>query len=140
MLSGVCGGLADFLNIDSIWVRLFFILLSLGDGIGILIYIVLWIVVPNSDNPDSTIGFKAGEFSRRVEEMGQDINKAAVHPHPNTVKFIGVGLLALGVFYLLKVLNLPWLQWFNRELLFPVLLIIGGAALLYQALRKNKEE
>jgi phage shock protein C len=140
MLGGVCGGLADFLNIDSIWVRLFFILLVVGDGIGVLIYVILWIILPNSDNPDSSIGVKAGDFSQRVEEMGRDINKAAVNPHPNTVKFIGFGMLALGVFYLLKVLNLPWLQWFNRELLFPIMLIAGGAALLYQALRKNNKE
>jgi phage shock protein C len=140
MLGGVCGGVAEFLHIDPIWVRLFFILLALGDGIGILIYVILWIVLPNSDNPDSTIGVKAGEFSQRVEEMGRDINQAAVHPNPNTVKFMGVGLLILGVFYLLKVLDLPWLQWFNRELLFPVLLIVGGAALLYRAFKKNDEE
>jgi hypothetical protein len=111
----------------------------LGDGIGILIYVILWIVLPNSDNPEATIGFKAGEFSQRVEEMGQDINKAATQPQPNTMKFIGFGLIILGLFYFLKVLNLPWLQWFNREMLFPVLLIIGGAVLLYRAIRKNEE-
>ena len=137
MLGGVCGGLADFMHVDSIWVRLFFILLTLGDGIGILIYVVLWIILPNSDSPDASVGISPGDFTRRVEDMGRDINHATSNPHPNTVKFIGFVLLALGVFYLLKVLNFPWLQWFNRELLFPVLLIVGGAALLVQAFKKN---
>jgi hypothetical protein len=45
----------------------------------------------------------------------------------------------MGLIYLIKVLDLPWLQWFNREMILPILLIAGGAALLYQAIRKNKE-
>jgi len=43
----------------------------------------------------------------------------------------------IGFFYLLKLLNLPWLAWFNREMLFPILLIAGGAALLYRAIKKD---
>ena len=140
MLAGVCAGFANFLGIDPIWVRLFFILLALGDGLGVLIYVILWLVLPNSDSPDASIGLRAGEFSQRVEDMGHDINQAAAHPDRNTVKFMGVSLLVLGLFYLLKVLNLAWLQWFNRELLFPVLLIAAGIALLYRAFTKKDED
>jgi phage shock protein C len=136
MLAGVCGGLAEYIQIDAVWIRIFFILLSMGDGVGILIYAVLWILLPNSDNPDQSMGFKAGDFSQRIEDMGRDINQATSHPHPNTVKFVGFGLIVVGLFYLLKILNLPWLLWFNRELLFPIVLILAGGALLFRAIRK----
>ncbi|MCE1254989.1 MAG: PspC domain-containing protein [Anaerolineae bacterium] len=135
MLGGVCAGLANYLGIDTVWVRLFFILLTLGDGIGILIYLILWVILPDEANVDQSIGFKAGEFGKRLEEVGYDAGEAASHPHPNTVKFIGFGLIIVGVFYLLKNLNLAWLQWVNRELLFPVLLIGAGALLLYRTFK-----
>jgi phage shock protein PspC (stress-responsive transcriptional regulator) len=46
ILGGVCAGLAHYFSIDPVWTRLIFALLSLGYGGGILIYIILWIVLP----------------------------------------------------------------------------------------------
>ncbi|HET7003709.1 MAG TPA: PspC domain-containing protein, partial [Puia sp.] len=46
MLGGVCGGIAAYLRIDSSIVRIIFALLTLGFGTGILVYLVLWIVLP----------------------------------------------------------------------------------------------
>ena len=49
MLAGVCGGLAEYFNIDPTWVRLFFVLFFfLGLGILAIIYILLWIIVPEA--------------------------------------------------------------------------------------------
>ena len=45
MLFGVCGGLADYLNIDPVLVRLFFVLLMLTTGWGIIVYILLAILM-----------------------------------------------------------------------------------------------
>ena len=38
MIAGVCGGLADYLNIDPVLVRLAFVVLFLASGIGLAIY------------------------------------------------------------------------------------------------------
>jgi phage shock protein C len=46
MLAGVCGGLANYLRLDSTVVRLAFILLILLGGHGLLIYLLLWILMP----------------------------------------------------------------------------------------------
>ena len=45
IISGVCGGLAEYFNIDSAIVRLVFVLAVLS-GISPLVYLVLWIVMP----------------------------------------------------------------------------------------------
>ena len=45
-LSGVCGGLGEYLGLDPTVVRLMFILLTLLGGHGILIYLILWLVMP----------------------------------------------------------------------------------------------
>jgi len=45
-LAGVCGGLADYFHIDSTWTRLFFILLFFLGGSALLIYFIMWLIVP----------------------------------------------------------------------------------------------
>lgn len=45
-IAGVCGGLAEYLDIDVTFVRLFFVIGAFFGGLTILIYIVLWIVAP----------------------------------------------------------------------------------------------
>jgi phage shock protein C len=44
-LAGVCGGLAEYFGIDPVLVRIAFVVLAVM-GPGILLYIVLWIVMP----------------------------------------------------------------------------------------------
>lgn len=46
MIGGVCGGLAQYFNIDPTIVRLIFLLLLFAGGAAFLIYIIMWIVVP----------------------------------------------------------------------------------------------
>ncbi|HZZ75134.1 MAG TPA: PspC domain-containing protein, partial [Puia sp.] len=46
MLGGVCGGVAAYLKIDSSIVRIVFALLTLGFGTGVLVYLILWVVLP----------------------------------------------------------------------------------------------
>lgn len=64
VLSGVCAGIANYLNIDVVWIRLFFILFVvlgvLSAGISamaaIIIYVVLWVAMPESNElPDTDV-------------------------------------------------------------------------------------
>lgn len=45
-IGGVCGGLAEYFNIDPTIVRLLFVFISLLWGFGIIAYLIMWIVVP----------------------------------------------------------------------------------------------
>lgn len=47
-LAGVCGGIADYFGWDPTWVRVGWVLLTFFGGSGILIYAVLWLVVPDA--------------------------------------------------------------------------------------------
>lgn len=51
MISGVCGGLADYINADPTVVRALFVLVSILSAAfpGILVYIILAIVMPERD-------------------------------------------------------------------------------------------
>lgn len=46
MIGGVCGGLADYLNVDPTLIRLLLVLLAFAGGPGIVAYLILWIIVP----------------------------------------------------------------------------------------------
>lgn len=46
MIAGVCAGLGKYLGIDATVVRLIFVLLAVFGGGGLLIYIILWLVMP----------------------------------------------------------------------------------------------
>lgn len=46
MIAGVCGGLAVHLGLDPLLVRVAFVLFALGGGCGVLLYVVLWILMP----------------------------------------------------------------------------------------------
>lgn len=45
-LQGICGGLGEYFNVDPTLVRLVLIALSLAGGPGLILYIILWAVVP----------------------------------------------------------------------------------------------
>ncbi len=50
MLAGVCGGLAEWLGWSPTWVRFLFVLISILSVAfpGIIVYIILWVVMPNA--------------------------------------------------------------------------------------------
>ena len=45
-IAGVCGGIAEYLNLDSTLVRVLWVLVALIFGSGILAYIIAWILMP----------------------------------------------------------------------------------------------
>lgn len=53
ILGGVCGGLGRYLNVDPVFIRILFVLLVLGWGTGILIYLIAWILIPLEPEEDS---------------------------------------------------------------------------------------
>src|SRR5229473_2947559 len=73
ILGGVCSGLAEGLRIDPLWVRLGFVLLALLQGVGLLVYIVLWLVMPEQiEGQDRTrSGFDS--MSADLKRMGAEV-------------------------------------------------------------------
>jgi phage shock protein C len=55
MIAGVCAGLAEYFNIDPVIIRIIFVILALpGVGTGILVYILLWIIMPECPTDSTT--------------------------------------------------------------------------------------
>ena len=55
MIAGVCGGLAEYFNVDATLMRVLFLLLAVFGGSGIVIYIVMWIIVPDASKAPPSV-------------------------------------------------------------------------------------
>lgn len=129
MVGGVCGGLGTFLNIDPIFVRLLFVLLLFGSEFGFILYLLLWIIIPEEGK---AYGFKDNSLGEKVKSMGDDIQQAVTQPHPQAGIIMGLGLIVIGGFLFLDRLNLSWMNWIDLDILWPILLIVGGVVLLFR--------
>jgi phage shock protein PspC (stress-responsive transcriptional regulator) len=136
MLGGVCGGLGIYLGIDSTLVRLFFALLFFGNGIGLLAYLALWIIMPSESSEYAHKNFEenlkeSGEhFSERVQTIGEEFGQAIRTPHPRSGIIIGIALITLGGILFVENLGIPGLRWVSFDIFWPTLLIIGGIIIL----------
>ena len=87
MLGGVCGGLAAYFGVDPTLVRLVFALLLVFGGSGFLLYLILWIVVPEEGrayaSSEETVRANTQEIAERGKQMGEDV-KAAFEGAPET--------------------------------------------------------
>ncbi|MGX8696551.1 MAG: PspC domain-containing protein [Prevotella sp.] len=49
-IAGVCGGIAEYFEIDSLLVRVAFLLFIFGLGGGLMAYIILWLLAPRKND------------------------------------------------------------------------------------------
>ena len=75
-LAGVCGGIAEYFNIDGTLVRVLFILFGFAVGGGILIYIILWIIMPEAPN-DLLDDAGAGDLKLEDEPVSEPETESA---------------------------------------------------------------
>ena len=68
MIGGVCGGLADYSGIDSLLWRVGFVGLTLAGESGILIYLLLWVLMPSASLPADTWPSPVEKLVQRLHE------------------------------------------------------------------------
>jgi len=135
MFGGVCGGLGAYLGINPAYVRLFFVLLIFGNGIGILLYLLIWIMIPldGQIQPASlaqNVQVGSHEIAAQTRAVGEDLRGILREPQTLLGVLVGSALILVGLLYLLPNFHLEWLSWLKFDLIWPVLLIFGGLALL----------
>jgi phage shock protein PspC (stress-responsive transcriptional regulator) len=55
-VAGVAAGIAAYFGWDPVWIRLAFVLLTIGGFAGVPIYIILWIIIPEAKTPSEKTG------------------------------------------------------------------------------------
>ncbi len=148
VIAGVCGGLGEYFEVDATIVRLLFVLLAIFHGIGVLAYIVLWIVMPRETSlemaPRDVVRENISGIREEAERLGDQfragpaaaqVDTPGVAPRTvaNRQLLAGIVLLVLGVLFLMDNLHIFW--WFTWGQIWPVVLIIIGAFLVYDRSR-----
>jgi len=129
ILAGVAGGLGEYFAIDPTLIRLIFALLTIFGGGGILVYIILWILIPSENNSgknsEETIKENAQEFKNRAKNFANEFKGMSVENHPRN--WFGFVVIVLGILFLFD--NLGFLKF---HLFWPILLIAFGFFLLFK--------
>lgn len=143
ILGGVCSGLAEYFQVDVSLVRLLTLLIFFLGGVGFIIYLLAWFIIPEAPAADSTSTPSAKEEERQEEreggersEPGRGGGEAREEPQVESSgaaagRTLGLILVVLGLVFLAH--NLwPWMQlWY----LWPLALVAGG---LYLLLRPSR--
>lgn len=130
VLGGVCAGLGNFFAIDPVLIRIIFIFFLVFGGGGLLVYIILWLIIPSEisggEITDKNIKQNVGEIQDKVQDFAENI-KGYSTKHSGK-KIAGFILITLGILLLLSNLQLLQFGFFFR--FWPILLIIVAIGLL----------
>lgn len=138
MIGGVAGGIGEAINLDPTFIRILFILLVLVGGGGVILYIILWIVLPLNDQNTYNVNSNIMEENNTQEKgQGPDFSH-------DTTKFkkkdegsliAGLILITLGIIFLV-IRYIPRIDFGD---LWPVILIVIGIVLLRNAFVSKKQ-
>lgn len=138
VIGGVCGGLAEYLDIDATFVRVVMIILAFPFGIGVLAYFVLLFLMPNPGEPapffrpsaggaaavaDPTVA-PAADPSRVSDPLEVDRRRSS----------LGLLLVAVGIIFLLG--NLGVFRFVEWRVIWPLVLIALGVYFITQRARR----
>jgi len=143
MIGGVCGGLGQHWGMDPLILRILFVIFALVNGVGLAVYVLLWIFVPlgnlEYENQEAVMRQNIAEIQERATELGRDAQEALGgkwgewddSARGSGVLVGGLALVALGVLILLQ--NFHLLPWIGQ--LWPLALIAIGVVLLLNNMR-----
>lgn len=129
VFSGVCGGIAEYFDVDPVLVRIAFVIAFFVNGIGLIAYIVGMIAMPKPDYRNY--------YPPAAQTDGNDNEHiSAVAPEMKKEKspVFGFVLVALGILLLLH----NFFSFITMKAMFPVVIIALGAAILIRASRKEQ--
>jgi phage shock protein PspC (stress-responsive transcriptional regulator) len=149
VLGGVCGGVADYLDMDPSIVRIIWAVLTLvTGGLFLVLYIVMWIVVPEGPSAATVAHAAAEGASGTASTPGEqpastpaEASAPAWGGHEERLRRGGSGgalifgliLIGAGVWFLVD----EYIPAFDPDLVWPIALVAVGAALLFVSLRRR---
>jgi phage shock protein PspC (stress-responsive transcriptional regulator) len=138
ILAGVAGGIGEYFNIDPVIVRLIFVILTFGQGSGILAYIIGWIVIPEEppheteDKKEETADTASSELKKTNHALTESRAPQEGEDRPKYV--IGTMLIIIGAILLVQ--NLIGFHFWR---LFAPLVLVGiGLVIIARNMTEDK--
>ncbi|MGI6612659.1 MAG: PspC domain-containing protein [Candidatus Nanosyncoccaceae bacterium] len=132
-LTGLCGGLAEYWDYDSTIIRITFLaLVLLSKGFFVWIYVIATILVPEKNKPSVVDKIANQPFEKTVDEI---VGMAHGTPKSQQGLWVGIALIVLGVFALIR----PFLPvWLKLDQLLLATILIGGGVLIIKKREEKK--
>ena len=83
LIAGVCAGLGNYFNIAAVWVRLIFALSAFFGGVGVILYIILWIILPKAITRADRMAMKGEKLTLQGFKNNLEEEMSAVKDHLN---------------------------------------------------------
>ena len=137
MLGGVAAGFGDYFDVDPVLVRLGFVLLTFATGIGILFYIICWVIMPDDTASASGQRSPGEKMSEEVKEAAERVaSEVREVGESGRVHLIGGAILvAFGLMLLAD--RIPWMfdwpYWLRFDNAWPLILVAIGVALVMRS-------
>lgn len=130
IIAGIAGGIGEYFNIDPIFIRIIFVVLFFSHGSGLLIYLILWLIIPQKSQLDSEINDTVkSNFKEMKKSAHKIIDEVAEETNKYKPQYIwGVILVVLGLIFLLDNFNIISFDYIWR--FWPLTLIIIGYYIL----------
>lgn len=133
VVAGISGGLGEYFNVDPIIFRLLFVILTFVNGIGVLIYLLLWITVPREGEEGNLDALHIhATIKEKMDDMESHFKK---EKDVGNTKHVGRGIFALAlvvVGVLALISNLLSLRVIRFDIAWPVIVIIIGLYLIFR--------
>jgi len=148
IIFGVCGGLAEYFGVDAVIIRLAFVIFTIIEWHGILLYIILAIIIPEAEKEDMTekqtidetvenLGEQLKISGEKLEEKVEEFSEELVTERPKRAMWLGAFMILLGLFFLFNRLGFLW--WLRGDIFLPLVLILLGAWLLISNTRGGND-
>lgn len=149
VIGGVAGGLAEYWHLDPVVARVLFIIVALMTGVGVLLYIILWVIIP--EEPLTMPNFGKEDFEEKTGKEKKDEENTNTFSGGTENKYQydydyykktssggrtvgGIILICLGLFFLAERI----FPYFDFEDFLPLILIGIGLVLILNSNRKQK--
>jgi phage shock protein C len=126
VIGGVCGGLGAYLNADPVLFRILFAVGAILGGGGLIIYLVLWIVVPEQEGSAYYESNQKNMENKEFQEAGFSENEGGRQHKSDGNLWAGIILITIGGLFLMD----RFIPRINFGDLWPVLLIVIGVILI----------
>lgn len=129
VIAGVCGGVAEHFNVDPVWVRIGWVLCVFAKGLGLIAYVLCWILIPEKEEAVAAgggPGTAGAEGTTAGAEAGGDsgVAQRLTSSQPRVV--IGVILIALGCIFGVS----AFVPFFHDTVFWAFVCIVLGVVLL----------
>ena len=128
IIAGVAGGIGEYFQIDPTIIRIIFIILTLFHGSGLLIYIIMWVILPPrsqlSTKNEDTLKENISEIKAKAKSFAHTLNFRESSSREDSRFWWAILIIVLGFFFLFR--NFGIFDEFDLGKFWPVILIVLG--------------